>query len=261
MVKAVFFDLDDTLLWDSRSIQRAFDETCKYASMMVDVDPDMLEKEVRKNARELYSSYETYEFTQMIGINPFEGLWGDFLDEHHEQFIKMRDIVPAYRERAWTAGLQNLGVDDEEFGKELAERFRTERKNHPFVYPDTFHVLNSLKDDYVLVLLTNGSPQLQSLKLQMTKELIPYFEEVVISGAIGKGKPDTEMFMHALDRLSLNKEEVVMVGDNLMTDIKGAKTAGIKNVWINRQDLSPGEVIPDYEIKELTELLDLIKQF
>ncbi|WP_175989419.1 HAD family hydrolase [Bacillus sp. Marseille-Q1617] len=261
MVKAVFFDLDDTLLWDSKSIQSAFDETCKYASTKVDVNPFKLEEEVRKTARELYSSYDTYEFTQMIGINPFEGLWGEFHDEHHEQFLKMKEIVPVYREQAWTGGLESLGVNDKALGKELAERFRVERKNHPFVYPDTFHVLNTLKDEYILVLLTNGSPQLQHLKLQMTEELIPYFEEIVISGAIGKGKPDTAMFLHALDRLSLRKEDVMMVGDNLMTDIQGAQRAGIKNVWINRYDRKPSEVIPDYEIKELTELLDLIKQF
>jgi putative hydrolase of the HAD superfamily len=261
MIKAVFFDLDDTLLWDSKSIQCAFDETCKYASTKVGIDPGRLEREVRTSARELYSSYETYEFTQMIGINPFEGLWGDFIDEHHEQFLKMREIVPAYREKAWTSGLQSLGIDDNALGKELAERFRIERKKHPFVYPDTFQVLNTLKDDYVLVLMTNGSPHLQRLKLQMTQELIPYFEEIVISGSIGQGKPDPAMFIHALDSLSLRKEEVIMVGDNLMTDILGAKRAGIRNVWINRNGYKPEEVIPDYELKELTELLDLLKQF
>jgi putative hydrolase of the HAD superfamily len=260
MIRAVFFDLDDTLLWDSKSIQSAFEETCKYACSKVGVDSDKLGEEVRTSARELYSSYETFEFTQMIGINPFEGLWGDFQDDHHEQFSKMKDIVPVYREEAWTSGLQSLGINNKELGKDLAERFRIERKKHPFVYPDTFQVLNTLKDNYVLVLLTNGSPQLQHIKLQMTQELVPYFEEIIISGAIGKGKPDTAMFLHALDRLSLKKEEVIMVGDNLMTDILGANRTGIKSVWINRHDRNQGEISPDYEIKELSELLDLLNQ-
>jgi putative hydrolase of the HAD superfamily len=260
MIKAVFFDLDDTLLWDSKSIQSAFEETCKYACTRVNIDGNKLEEEVRTSAKELYSSYETFEFTRMIGINPFEGLWGDFQDDHHEQFSKMKEIVPAYREEAWSSGLKRLGVNSKALGKELAERFRVERKNHPFVYPDTFHVLNLLRDDYVLVLLTNGSPQLQHIKLQMTEELVPYFEEIIISGAIGKGKPDTAMFLHALDRLSLKKEEVIMVGDNLMTDILGANRTGIRNVWINRHDRDQGDIRPDYEIKELSELLDILKQ-
>ncbi|MCA1053893.1 HAD family hydrolase [Rossellomorea aquimaris] len=259
MIKAVFFDLDDTLLWDSKSIKHAFEETCKYAGSKVTVVPETLEEEVRKEARKLYSSYDTYEFTQMIGINPFEGLWGDFWDEGHEQFRMMAEIVPDYRQQAWTNGLENVGINDEGLGKELAERFRLERKNHPYVYHDTYHVLDELKDDYTLVLLTNGSPQLQNLKLQMTTELIPYFKEIVISGAIGRGKPDTAMFMHALDRLSLKPEEVVMVGDNLKTDILGSRRTGIRNVWINRHELHPEEVVPDYEIKELSEIIDVIK--
>ncbi len=260
MVKAIFFDLDDTLLWDAKSIQSAFDETCKYAGSKVGIDPERLEKEVRKKARELYSSYDTYEFTKMIGINPFEGLWGDFPDEHHEQFMKMKEIVPEYREQAWTLGLENAGIHNKDLGKELAERFRTERKNHPFVYQDTFQVLDALKQEYRLVLLTNGSPDLQNLKLQMTKELLPYFEEVIISGAVGKGKPDKAMFQHALDRLSLAKEDVIMVGDNLKTDIKGANQAGIKSIWINRRNENPEEVIPDFEVSELSGLPELIKQ-
>ena len=81
MIKAIFFDLDDTLLWDKRSVAEAFKATCQLAEERYGVDPVRLEEEVRKAARELYSSYETYPFTQMIGINPFEGLWGEFKDE------------------------------------------------------------------------------------------------------------------------------------------------------------------------------------
>jgi putative hydrolase of the HAD superfamily len=260
MVKAIFFDLDDTLLWDAKSIQSAFDETCKYAGSKANIDPETLEKEVRKNARELYSSYDTYEFTQMIGINPFEGLWGDFPDEHHEQFMKMKEIVPEYRIQAWTLGLRSAGIYDNDLARELAERFRTERKNHPIVYQDTFQVLDALKQEYRLVLLTNGSPDLQNQKLQMTKELLPYFEDVIISGAVGKGKPDQAMFHYALDELSLVEEDVIMVGDNLKTDIKGANQAGIRSIWINRRNEKPEEVTPDFEISELSELLELMKQ-
>ena len=63
----------------------------------------------------------------MIGINPFEGLWGNFLDDQ-DDFKKMKEMVPAYRKDAWTAGLKALGVDDADFGFELAERFPQERR-------------------------------------------------------------------------------------------------------------------------------------
>lgn len=252
------FDLDDTLLWDSKSIEEAFKATCGYAQARVGVNPQELELSVREAATKLYSTYDTYKFTQNIGINPFEGLWGDFLDEHDEGFHKMKEIVPTYRKKAWTSGLKSLGIKDEYLGEELSERFRMERKERPFVYEDTFRVLNEVKEKFKLLLLTNGSPHLQNTKLDITPELIPYFEEIIISGDIGKGKPDSSMFLHALERLRLQKDEVIMVGDNLNTDILGASNLGITTVWINRRQQKLQDIIPDYEIKELHEVLEIV---
>ncbi|ADU30503.1 HAD family hydrolase [Evansella cellulosilytica] len=258
MIKSIFFDLDDTLLWDKRSVKEAFRATCEYANTKYDLQPEQLEAAVREEATTLYASYETYDFTKMIGINPFEGLWGNFLDDD-DNFRKMKDIVPTYRKEAWTRGLNALGIDDPTFGEELAERFPEERKKKPFVYEETFNVLDQLKDDYCLVLITNGSPDLQNTKLNITPELVPYFDHIVISGGFGKGKPDPSIFEYALSLVPYNKDEVVMVGDNLMTDILGANRVGIKSVWINREDKTRNEVIPTYEIKHLEELFSVIK--
>ena len=259
MLKAVFFDLDDTLLWDQKSVKEAFVATCEVAKEKYGVDVEEFEEAVRKEARELYASYETYEFTKMIGINPFEGLWGNFLDDT-DDFRKMAQIVPTYRKEAWTRGLKALGIDDEAFGAELAERFPAERRKKPFIYDESFTVLDELKGKYKLLLLTNGSPDLQNTKLTITSELVPYFDEIVISGAFGRGKPDPTIFEHALERIGLNKDEVIMVGDNLMTDILGASRAGIKSVWINRHDKERNEVVPDYEITHLEQLYPILEE-
>ncbi|TYR80557.1 HAD family hydrolase [Priestia megaterium] len=259
MVKAIFFDLDDTLLWDQKSVKEAFAATCQYASEKYDIDPSELEEYVRKEARDLYTSYETYEFTQMIGINPFEGLWGNFLDDD-DNFRKMKEIVPTYRKESWIRGLKALGIHDEEFGAELAERFPEERRKTPFVYEETFTVLNQLKGKYKLLLLTNGSPDLQNTKLDITPELVPYFDEILISGAFGRGKPDPSLFEHALSLMNLSKEEAIMVGDNLMTDILGASRIGMKSVWINRHNKERNEVIPTYEITHLEELFPILDE-
>jgi putative hydrolase of the HAD superfamily len=259
MIKAIFFDLDDTLLWDQKSIQEAFVATCKEAEDRYGLNPVHLEEAVREAARELYSSYEFYPFTQMIGINPFEGLWGNFLDDQ-EDFKKMKEVVPGYRKEAWTTGLKKMGVDDSAFGYELAERFPQERRNLPFVYEETFRILDRLQGKYQLLLLTNGSPDLQKTKLAITPELVPYFDHIIISGDFGKGKPDPAIFEHALSRMSLKKEEVIMVGDNLMTDILGANRAGIKTVWINRHNKERNEIIPTYEIQHLEELFPILEE-
>jgi putative hydrolase of the HAD superfamily len=258
MIKAVFFDLDDTLLWDHKSIKEAFLATCKLAQERYGIDPHALEEAVRKEATKLYASYDTYEFTKMIGINPFEGLWGNFLDDH-DYFRKMKEIVPSYRKEAWTRGLKQVGIEDEDLGYELAERFPIERRKNPFVYEESFHVLNKLKGKYKLLLLTNGSPDLQNTKLDITPELVPYFDDIIISGAFGRGKPDPAIFDHALQKLGIEKESAIMVGDNLMTDILGASRIGMKSVWINREDKQKTNVLPDYEIIHLEELFPILE--
>jgi len=258
MIKAIFFDLDDTLLWDQKSVEEAFLATCLVAKQKYGIDPSALEEAVREEAKKLYFSYDTFEFTNMIGINPFEGLWGNFL-EKEVNFQKIREIVPTYRSEAWTKGLKRIGINDSSFGRELGELFPIERRKTPIVYEDTFEVLNALNDQYKLLLLTNGSPDLQNTKLNITPGLIPYFDHIIISGNFGKGKPHPSIFEHALNQLSVNKDEVLMVGDNLMTDILGANQVGIKSVWINRHDKKRNEVIPTYEISNLNELFTILE--
>lgn len=260
MVKAIFFDLDDTLLWDKKSVELAFQKTCELAESLSESDCTGLEKAVRAKASELYASYPIYDFTKMIGINPFEGLWGTF-DDAGADFQEMKKIVPEYRRAAWTGGLKHIGIDDPALGQRLADHFPEARKQHPILYDETMRVLEGLKDRYDLLLLTNGSPGLQNIKLEITPEIAPYFAHIVISGAFGKGKPDPGIFEYALAKFGCAKEDVLMVGDNLMTDIIGAEQAGIRSVWVNREGKAPHDTIkPTYEIAHLEELLQLLGQ-
>lgn len=259
-MKTIIFDLDDTLLWDVKSVATAFEKTCEAALEKYSIEPTTLEKAVREEARELYSSYDTYEHTVKIGINPFEGLWGTF-DDEGEGFQKMKGIIRDYQRNAWTGGLRRVGIDDATLGEQLAKRFPDERKKHPFVYEETFDVLNELQHTYDLVLLTNGSPSLQQTKLTITPELTPYFKHIVISGAFGIGKPDASIFQHVLELSACSADEAIMVGDNLMTDILGASRVGMRSVWINREDKPfNGEVRPTYEINNLHALLPILQQ-
>ncbi|MBB3110362.1 putative hydrolase of the HAD superfamily [Paenibacillus phyllosphaerae] len=257
--KAVLFDLDDTLLWDDRSVQEAFDATCEAAAAKTGIDAKKLEEAVRHEARELYASYETFPFTKMIGINPFEGLWANFKEGEQEEFRKLEALAPNYRREAWTRGLKALGVDDPALGQELAEQFPAERRKRPYVYEETFEVLKKLKGNYKLLLLTNGSPDLQQEKLDGVPDLAPYFDHIIISGTFGQGKPAAPIFKHALERLGIEPEDGIMVGDKLTTDILGSNTIGMTSVWINRHGATrTDEIIPSHEIKHLEELLPLL---
>ncbi|MGN7456933.1 HAD family hydrolase [Paenibacillus pasadenensis] len=257
--QAVLFDLDDTLLWDERSVEEAFRATCELAEAKRGVDPASLERAVREAARELYSSFETFEFTKSIGINPFEGLWARFSGGEHESFRKLEQLAPGYRRESWTRGLAALGVDDPELGAELAEKFPEERRKRPIVYEETFEVLDALKGKYKLLLLTNGTPDLQEEKLLGVPELTPYFDEIVISGNYGIGKPDASLFRHALELIGVQPEDAVMVGDKLTTDILGANTIGMTSIWVNRDGKTRSdEIVPQHEISRLDQLLQLL---
>lgn len=259
MLKAIFFDLDDTLLWDSKSISEAFKATCNKVVEKYNIDPKQLEKKVRESAQRLYPTYETYDFVSDIGIGVFEGMWGEFLDEG-EDFAKLREIVPDYRKRAWFEGLQALDIEDEQLAEELAVIFPEERKKHIYLYEETIEVLDTLKGKYHLLMLTNGSPHLQKTKLSLSPELAPYFDHIVISGEFGHGKPNTELFKYALSLLEgVEKSEVIMVGDNPKTDILGASKFGIDSIWINHDKKEIQEVVPTFEVNRLREILPIVK--
>lgn len=260
-IKAVLFDLDDTLLWDDRSVKEAFEATCAYAEQKTGVTAALLEEEVRKEARRLYATYETFPFTKQIGINPFEALWARFSHGHQPEFRKLEELAPTYRKLSWTRGLLACGVDDPILGHELGERFPQERRNRPLVYEETFEVLNQLKGNFKLLLLTNGSPDLQQEKIDSVPALSAYFDHIVISGTFGQGKPAAAIFHHAADLLGIHPSEGLMVGDKLTTDILGSNTIGMPNAWINRrQSTRTDEIVPKFEITNLRELHNVIRQ-
>lgn len=262
--KAVLFDLDDTLLWDERSVKDAFEATCAYAAEKVPgITPDQLEAEVRREARALYESYETYPFTKMIGINPFEALWATFSGGEHESFRKLQQLAPGYRVEAWTRGLRAVGVEHpEELGVELADRFPQERRARPLAYEETFEVLDELKGRYKLLLLTNGAPDLQQEKIAGLPQLAGYFDHILISGDFGEGKPSPAIFHKAVQLLDILPEEGIMVGDKLTTDILGSSMIGMPNVWINAHGATSAgaDALPTYEITRLRELLSILQE-
>lgn len=258
-VSAVLFDLDDTLLWDERSVEEAFEATCQAAAESTGIDASALLAAVRSEARSLYETYDTFAFTKMIGINPFEGLWANFTAGDQPEFRRLQELAPMYRKESWNRGLKSLGIDNEELAGDLAEKFGKERRERPYVYEETFDVLKKLQGKVKLLLLTNGSPDLQQEKLDGVPDLAPYFDHIVISGSFGKGKPDVSIFTHALELLGIQPENAVMVGDKLTTDIKGGNAAGLTTVWINRTDREKDpEIVPDYEIQNLNELHAII---
>jgi len=260
-LKAILFDLDDTLLWDDRSVKEAFIATCKTAQQHYpQLNPHDLEMAVREQALALYTSFETYSYTKMIGINAIEALWGRFQKGNNSHLLMLRSLVPYYRKESWTRGLLALGIDDSKLGESLGELFPQERRARPYTYELTFPTLNYLKGAYKLLLLTNGCPDLQEEKIAGVPQLAAFFDHILISGVYGEGKPAQSIFQHALKLLQIEAADALMVGDKLTTDILGSLGVGMRNVWINHHHIKrTEEIIPTYEISDLSQLPDIIE--
>ena len=126
------------------------------------------------------------------------------------------------------------------------------------IYPETRKVLTAVSGRFKMALLSNADfddPLVEKLLSNGYK-----FDAVVTSQELKKYKPDPDLFYAVLRKLQLNKEEVVMVGDSPGSDILGARNAGVKIIWINRKKnaLEYQYPAPDYEISDLTGLLDLL---
>ena len=91
--------------------------------------------------------------------------------------------------------------------------------------------------------------------------LLHYFTSTVFSDEVGYCKPDPKVFEKALNELEASPEEAAHVGDLLRTDVAGAKAIGMNAVWVSDTGEHPhGEYCPDFVIKRLPELLDVIEK-
>jgi len=120
-------------------------------------------------------------------------------------------------------------------------------------------VVRELYGQAGLLLITNGLSDVQRSRFARSP-VMQYFADVVISEEVGAAKPAPEIFDVAFAKMGYpEKEDVLIVGDSLTSDIKGGNLYGIDTCWFNpdRKPRDP-EVRSRYEIGELSELLDIL---
>ncbi|MBN1993870.1 MAG: HAD hydrolase-like protein [Anaerolineae bacterium] len=118
---------------------------------------------------------------------------------------------------------------------------------------------------YPLALVADG-PVGTFRNILTTCRLFHLFDALAISEEVGVDKPAARMFTHALDQLNLAPQDygrVIMMGNNLARDIKGANQLGLISVWLDwapRRSKVPADdtEMPRYTLKTPTELLPLI---
>lgn len=109
-------------------------------------------------------------------------------------------------------------------------------------------------------IITNGFRDTQRSRLGVT-EIEKFFDDIFISDELGAKKPDPLMFERTLERLgNPAPDSVLIIGDNLVSDIMGGKQFGLNTCWYNPAQSDPGEYgqFIDYHINHLNELPRLL---
>lgn len=231
-VKAIFFDLDDTLYDYSSSSGYSKDKVFSY----------LLNRHPHLKQENILSSYE--KIIQDAVEEEAKGLYDAW--DRQKRFSKL---------------LLSLGLKDDGLSKRLVTIFAKARAESSKPYPDVHDVLSKLREKYVLAIITNGPGVYQREEISLLK-LEAYFSYILIAEEVGFRKPVKEIFQTALKKVACHPEEAVMVGNNPKEDIKPAKKLGMETVLFDPKNLFTKEDLmsregPDNLIRRLTELLKL----
>lgn len=133
----------------------------------------------------------------------------------------------------------------------------------PPLMNDSEMVLKSLYDNYRIGLICDSgmSPGKILRKVLEYHNVLKYFCCTIFSDEMGRNKPNPIVFRQALKKLEVNATEAIHVGDLLETDIAGANAIGMKTVWFNwknKSKKSKTNIVPDYEIDKLSQLLQIL---
>jgi putative hydrolase of the HAD superfamily len=206
-LRAVLFDLDDTLLEYSAHVAAHWAAACGVAAT-ADVDPVALAAAV-EDRRAWFWSDEVRHRTHRT----------DMLD-------------------AWTriaaAALVQIDRPDDALAARIAADFASRRRAAMVLYPDARACLAAVRAAGLrLGLVTNGDARLQREKTARF-DLAACFDAIVVEGEFGCGKPDPRVYRHVLERLDVAPGAAMMIGDHLGWDVEGAQRVGIAGVWIDR---------------------------
>jgi HAD superfamily hydrolase (TIGR01549 family) len=113
------------------------------------------------------------------------------------------------------------------------------------LYSDTRRCLDELRQDHrPLGVISNSDSELRVRQVLNQAGILEYFDRIVSSGTEGVEKPDPEIFLRAVQRMGVGSAEALYVGNKALTDAKGAQSAGLYGVWLNREGVSFGENLP-----------------
>ena len=129
-----------------------------------------------------------------------------------------------------------------------------------YFLPGAEKLLDDLYGKYKLYITSNGTARVQDSRIA-SANIARYFDGIFVSQRVGADKPSRIFFDRVFAEIEgFSPDEAIIVGDSLTSDIAGGIAAGIRTCLFNPKS-RPGrdDIIPDYEIKSLGELIPLIE--
>lgn len=229
MIKYILWDIDNTLLNFDLAEEAAMKNG--FEKFAIDIKDE--------NAIEIYNSINDKYWKRLEKgeINRHETLHGRF-----------REFFDLY----------NVNYD-EKFIENYNIFFQEELGKHIFFNDGARETLEILNRDYDQYAVTNGSKIAQKAKLS-NSGLDKIFLDAFISEDLKVDKPSKEFFDKVFNKIgSTNKDEYILIGDSLSSDMRGANNAGIKNIWYNPKDKENNlGVNIDYTIHELDKVIYIL---
>lgn len=225
MKKTVFLDLDDTILDFQKAEHAALQKTLKHLG----IEP-------------LASTLTRYS---VINKRQWELL--------EEGKLTRQQVL----HRRFEILFSELGVNVD--AKTAQKKYESElSKGHYFV-ENAEWLLKELYSKHDLYLASNGTAVVQEGRIK-SAGIAPYFKEIFISQNTGYVKPQKEFFDYCFERIpNFKREESIIIGDSLTSDIRGGNNAGIETCWFNPQGKERIEgILVDYEVRSLKEIPALL---
>lgn len=245
-VKAIYFDLDDTLCgyWDAA--KRALAETWEVVPV-----PGFTPEQLHEAWVEAFR------------------IFADTLKTSHwyEIYLSQGSVT---RTQLMREALLRLDIDDAHLAWRLSDEYGRRRAQYLSLFEGARELLDELKPNYVLGVITNGPADIQREELR-DLSIEGLFDHFFIEGEMGEGKPEPRVMARATQAAGCAPHEILMVGNSYRHDIIPAMDAGWRTCWIRRDsDVPPtsrtGKVetrpedgpVPDATIGHLDELRELL---
>ncbi len=129
-------------------------------------------------------------------------------------------------------------------------------------YDGVKEMLERLQPNYSMSIITNGLKEVQRPRLKKL-DMTHYFDSIIVSDEIGFAKPDERYFEIAFNSIDNppSRENTIVIGDNLKSDILGGIRYGLKTCWLNASGkTNDTDIQPDFEISNILEFPDLLKK-